>query len=292
MHPKPRYNDVMFHGRAAIARSAPCRLAAAVALAFVLAALVSAPGARGDDTPRLPHGLIADAPGTVATVIDGDTLTFTDGREVRLVGIQAPKLPLGRPDFEAWPLAPQAKQALTQLVEDRALTPHFGGRRADRHGRVLAHLTRSDGLWVQGALLARGMARVYSFADNRRAVRDMYAIEAASRAAERGIWSHPYYRVLDHGETNRHVGTFQLVEGRVRESAVVRGRAYLNYGTDWRTDFTVLVPRPALALFRAQFGRRLERLEGERIRVRGWLKRYNGPMIEATHPEQIEVLTQ
>ena len=31
-------------------------------------------------------------------------------------------------------------------------------------------------------------------------------------------------------------------------------------------------------------------LEGKRIRVRGWLKKYNGQMIAATHPEQIEVV--
>jgi hypothetical protein len=29
---------------------------------------------------------------------------------------------------------------------------------------------------------------------------------------------------------------------------------------------------------------------GREIRVRGWLEFYNGPMIEATHPEQIELL--
>ncbi|KKK84589.1 hypothetical protein LCGC14_2781820 [marine sediment metagenome] len=31
-------------------------------------------------------------------------------------------------------------------------------------------------------------------------------------------------------------------------------------------------------------------LAGKKIRVRGWLDNYNGPMIVATHPEQIEIL--
>ena len=34
----------------------------------------------------------------------------------------------------------------------------------------------------------------------------------------------------------------------------------------------------------------IESLAGLRIRVRGWIKSFNGPMIDATHPEQIEVL--
>ena len=33
-----------------------------------------------------------------------------------------------------------------------------------------------------------------------------------------------------------------------------------------------------------------EEYEGRTVRTRGWVKSYNGPMIEATHPEQIEVL--
>ena len=41
----------------------------------------------------------------VVEVIDGDTVVLEDGRQVRLVGIQAPKLALGRPGFRAWPSA-------------------------------------------------------------------------------------------------------------------------------------------------------------------------------------------
>ncbi len=28
------------------------------------------------------------------------------------------------------------------------------------------------------------------------------------------------------------------------------------------------------------------------VRVRGWVKRFNGPLIEVTHPEQIEVIEE
>ena len=59
------------------------------------------------------------SPGTSARgveVVDGDTVVLEDGRRVRLVGIQAPKLPLGRPGFERWPLADEAKHALESLV--------------------------------------------------------------------------------------------------------------------------------------------------------------------------------
>ena len=259
----------------------------ALALAFTCAVTALAPGA---GATGLPPGLVAGTPGEAASVSDGDTLTLADGRRVRLVGIQAPKLPLGRPGFRTWPLAGAARDALVEMSRGRRLTPHFGGAREDRHGRLLAHLTRDDGLWLQGALLARGLARVYSFPDNVAAVTEMYALERKARAARRGIWALDFYRVRDHAEAGRYVGSFQLVEGRVTSAAVARGRGYINFGTDWRRDFTITISKRARLRFRAAFGARLQRLKGKKLRVRGWLRRYNGPMIEATHPEQIEVL--
>ena len=30
-------------------------------------------------------------------------------------------------------------------------------------------------------------------------------------------------------------------------------------------------------------------LKGQKVRVRGWVESYNGPFIEAAHPNQIEI---
>jgi endonuclease YncB( thermonuclease family) len=151
-------------------------------------------GALPARTEVLPRGLVEGPPGTAVTIVDGDTLLLGDGRKVRLVGIQTPKLPLGRVGFKKWPLADEAKAALAALTQDRRLVVAFGGARADRHGRALAHLVRSaDRLWVQGEMLRRGMARVYSFPDNRKAVARMLVLERQARAEKRGIWGHPFY---------------------------------------------------------------------------------------------------
>ena len=68
-----------------------------------------------------------------------------------------------------------------------------------------------------------------------------------------------------------------------------RGRFYLDFGADWRRDFTVAIALGDRARFRAA-GLDPAGLEGATLRVRGWMRRLNGPMIEATHPEQIERL--
>lgn len=264
------------------------------AVAIVCGAALVAAAA---DSADAPFGLRPGGHATVTEVVDGDTVLLSDGREVRLVGIQAPKLPLGRRNFPTWPLAEEAKAALERLTLGHEVTLGHGGRDIDRHGRQLAHLFldggqgdgQGDRRWVQETLLGRGLARVYSFADNRALVAEMLSAERTARTARRGIWARPYYAIRTPAETGRDLGSFQLVEGRVLDVAQVRGTTYLNFGADWRTDFTVTVRKRNLASF-VDGGFDLEALEGRRVRVRGWLDNRNGPMIEATHPEQIEVL--
>lgn len=257
------------------------RIAASAALVLALVATGAAHALPPDD---LEPGRSA----RVAAVVDGDTVTLDGGSEVRLVGIQAPKLPLGRPGFRKWPLADEAKAAAEELTLDRIATLHFGGRRVDRHGRWLAHLYVGD-VWVQGELLRRGLARVYSFADNRARVAEMLAIESAARAAGRGIWALDYYRVLRPEEAAGLTGTFQIVEGRVFDVAHARPGVFLDFGADWRNDFAVAIATRDLATF-VEAGLDPERLVGATVRVRGWIDRGRGPVIKASHPEQLEVI--
>jgi len=253
---------------------------------FIAAALLNVSLAFAGDLEK-------GAPGHVVSVVDGDTVTLEDGREVRLVGIQAPKLPLGRRNFPTWPLADEAKAHLEDLGDGRDVEVVFGGSRMDRHGRVLAHLYTAEGAWIQGEMLRAGLARVYSFHDNRSLVAEMLALEREARDAGRGIWSHPFYRLHDaaalaEGPSDNMNG-FQLVEGRVLAVGNTRDRSYLNFGEDWNSDFTVVLNKKSRRLF-AQEGLAPEDYEGLRIRVRGWVKSFNGPMIEVSHPEQIELL--
>ena len=226
----------------------------------------------------------------VTAVVDGDTVVLETGRQVRLVGIQAPKLPLGRAGFEKWPLADEAKQTLESLVLGRSVTLAFGGQHVDRHNRLLAHLFTKDGTWIQREMLKEGLARVYSFPDNRALVDKMLLHENSSRVQKNGIWRVPYYLVLDTRAAESQIDRFALVEGRVRNVAQVRGRVFLNFGPDWKTDFTVSIAGKHLKRFQTD-GITPQDYKGRRIRVRGWLKSRNGPMIDVTHPEQIEVLS-
>lgn len=239
----------------------------------------------------LPPGETA----TVSAVLDGETLVLQDGREVRLLGIQAPAAP---PDWEGpepWPFAAQAKTALGALVQGAAVDLRFDARKEDRHGHLLAQVFLDrDGrrIWVQEALVADGMARVAALPDLDACLGPLLRVENEARHDRRGLWRSLTYQVRDANDP-RELGylrhTYQLVEGQVHGIGEGKTLVYINFAEDWHTDFTVTIKRKRLPVLEAA-GLDLESLPGRRIRVRGWVEWWNGPMIEISHPEEIEVL--
>jgi len=235
----------------------------------------------------------------IKAVVDGDTVELERGPDVRMVGTQAPKLPLGRDHVAEWPLARAAKRLLEDMIAERGAEAqlYFGGRRTDRHGRHLAHIVLDDGpdepLWLQGAMVLAGLARVYTFADNRSLITDLLLREHVAREQQRQVWDHPYYAVREARdaagllELTNH---FELVEGVVRNVAAHRARWYLNFGETWREDFTITIDREHDPVFEdSRFD--LNALQGAPVRVRGWVVEDGGPMIRVDHPEAIERLT-
>lgn len=216
----------------------------------------------------------------VRQVIDGEVLA-TDAGEVRLAGIMTPTQPSA--------LANQVLAALRNISIGRTVALAYEASAQDRHGRYLAQIETRAGVWLQGSLIDRGLARVATTPDSRARAAEMLARERAARAAGRGLWAYPSYRILSDADAAAHIGAFQLVEGRVLAVQRVKGVTYLNFGPDYRTDFTVQVLRESLPQFRAA-DMLLPDLQDRRVRVRGWLRQFNGPLIDATHPEQIEVL--
>jgi endonuclease YncB( thermonuclease family) len=231
---------------------------------------------------------------TVGEVIDGETLKLSDGRIVRLIGAKAPAPPLGWRGDDPWPLVEESKRALDRLASGKQVELKFGGRRSDRYDHVLAQvfvLGNDKPIWLQEELVSEGLARVYSFPDNRACIAELLAREREVRAKHLGVWGSSAYRIesADNVERlGRLTQSFQL-EGKVAKVGERGGRIYLNFADDWRSDFTISIERKDVPAFAAA-GIDLKGLAGKHVRVRGWIEWRNGPMIAATHPEQLELL--
>jgi endonuclease YncB( thermonuclease family) len=232
---------------------------------------------------------------TVAEIVDGETLKLGDGRVVRLIGAKAPAAPLGWRGDDPWPLVEESKQALDRLALGKRVELKFGGRRTDRYDHLLAQVfVMEDGkrLWLQEELVSEGLARVYSFPDNRTCVAELLARESEARAKHLGVWGSSAYRIQNASDIERLgrlTHSYQLVEGTVVKVGEGGGRIYLNFADDWRSDFTISIERKDIPAF-AGAGIDPKQLAGKQVRVRGWIEWRNGPMIAATHPEQLELL--
>jgi hypothetical protein len=63
----------------------------------------------------------------------------------------------------------------------------------------------------------------------------------------------------------------------------------VNFGRRWTRDFTVTIRRRLQKSFTAA-GIEPSKLQGRRVRVRGYIEQQSGPIIDAESPEQIEFM--
>lgn len=231
---------------------------------------------------------------TVAAVVDAETIVVEGGHEVRLVGALPPRPPL-EAKADAWPPEQLVRKALEALVLSRTVTLRSAGETSDRYGRWLAHAfveTPGQAVWVEGELVSRGLARAYALPGSTACLAPLLALEREARSAGRGLWGSGEFAVRNAASTSALLArrlSFEIVEGEVARVADVGGRLYMNFGSDWRRDFTATVPRRLIA-DAPEAAARIKALEGKRVRVRGWIERRNGPMIELSDLGEIEVV--
>jgi endonuclease YncB( thermonuclease family) len=228
----------------------------------------------------------------VRAINDGRSFILEDGREIRLAGIEVPLPPAAGESGPKAEAGLAARAALQSMLADQTVELRQNAVPADRYGRsvALAFVTGAQRSLAH-EMLARGFARVSAHVGDRACAEELLAHEQAARRAKLGLWSEPYYVIVaaDKGaELAAERGRFTVAEGRVwsvRESA---GTIYMNFGRRWTQSLTVTVSKRDEGGFAAA-GVDPKRLESRRVRVRGWIEERNGPRIEATRPEQIEI---
>lgn len=211
------------------------------------------------------------------------SLNLVGGQIVHLEGIRLPvadRAPIG--------FAANAIGTIEKLARSGSMTFAATPPKLDRYRRLRAQAFVGEH-WIQADLLERGLARVSLAPDRTECASELLAIEAEARQTGRGLWAWPSYAIRSAQDVRGDIGTFQIVEGTVLSTVVKGGRAYLNFGADWRTDFTVTVDPDDMANFR-RTGVDPKSYSGQTVRVRGWVQWLHGPEIEVPNPQGIEVI--
>lgn len=210
----------------------------------------------------------------VEAITSGTEFNLKDGTTVRLAGVRVSS-----------GLQAKAQAALEDLALGREV--RLVDASTDRWGRQSAQVERADGVWLQGALLAHGLALVQP--DSGARLARMREIERTARESGQGVWSGAG-PIADAHHPDRLEPGFAIVRGEVQELARTRYAVYLNFGEPWWQDFTLKIGTGAPEQRFEQAGQSLERLIGRTIEARGFVVEAGGPLIELRHPDQIEVL--
>ena len=197
---------------------------------------------------------------TVQRVVDGDTLRLSDGRSVRMIGLNTPEL--GRQGRSDEPFAVAARKRLQALVDASGgrvgLRP--GKQAKDHYGRTLAHIYSTSGANLEAQMLADGLGFQVAVAPNADLVACQQAAERSARKAGLGLWRQS--PVLKAEQIQR--SGFAVISGRVSKVQRNRGGIWIEL-----QDSLVLRVAPNLV---GQFDNaRLQALKGKQIEARGWI---------------------
>ena len=115
-------------------------------------------------------------------VIDGDSVRCADGREIRLLSIDAPEMAQ-----EPW--GERARDELLRVAPvSTALGVEYDAERVDTFDRDLAYLFLPGGDMLNEHMVATGYALAFIIPPNRRYEDRIEAAEATAEAEGRGLW--------------------------------------------------------------------------------------------------------
>ena len=193
----------------------------------------------------------------IERVVDGDTIHLSDGRKVRLVGIDTPELDHKKGNHE--PFAVEATQFVrSHLGSFVYIEPAKSDR--DRYGRYLYYLFDKDRISVASQLLSKGLGYRIAVPPNLDYQACFEAAENAARVAKKGLWQQNLQWQPKAG----------FAFSRVTITSVTKNRGGWWLETD--QDLVINLPPNVLDYWPAQ---KVFYLEGKVVEVRGWQHQRN-----------------
>ena len=158
----------------------------------------------------------------------------------------------------------------------------------DKYGRLLAFV-EVDERDVGIELLKQGLARTLFIGPCAVSREEAYKrLERNAFLAGRGMWSFYKPRQVAHKEAGKFIGKLMSVTGRVQNVFVGPTAVHLNFGSDYRSDFTAVIFRKNLSRLSHQgLQMPVTRYKGLEVEVTGIIKDYNGPEIVIDSADQI-----
>ncbi|MCF7893345.1 MAG: thermonuclease family protein, partial [Candidatus Omnitrophica bacterium] len=226
----------------------------------------------------------------VKEVIDGDTIILSNGKHLRYIGIDTPETRVKKGNkfvYDPQPFSREAAQFNKKLVEGKNVRIEFDIDKKDRYGRLLGYCF-TDGTFVNKKLIEEGYAVLYTYPPNIKYVESLAEAQKYARKNDKGMWG--VYQTINHKQAHRFINQIRTIKGKVLTTYKSNKCTYLNFGSNYRTDFTVVIFNKDLDYFQKKGINPLDFYRGKLIEVSGKIREYNGPEIIVSSPEEIRVI--
>lgn len=152
----------------------------------------------------------------------------------------------------------------------------------DRYGHAIMDDGDRNHEWV-----SQGTAIAYSDIASEQN-QSLFAAEVTARTQRVGLWKNDAV-AIPHQQAKQALNHYALIVGMVEEVSLQRAGAYINFGADWKKDFTIYVPKKTVTQMDSTA---LVALKGKEVLVRGYVHSYYGPRITLLNPQMMEVMDE
>ena len=215
----------------------------------------------------------------VNKVYDGDTVLLSDGRKIRLLGINTPEITHPRQLPQRG--GEEARQWLTRKLLNTRIRLEYDVETLDKYKRHLAHIFTEQGMHINVELVRLGYASTSIYPPNLKYLEQLLVAEQHAEFNTLGLWQYVEYQpkyISELNPTNKR--GWQRIIGRVRTIKSTPKNNYLQL-TD---NFVLRIKKTHIKYFND-----LKLLIGKQVEVRGWVnKDKRGFSMLIKHPSAIK----
>jgi hypothetical protein len=166
----------------------------------------------------------------------------------------------------------------------------------DRYGRCGVFVVNEAGETLQHALITKGLAvsdgehdaAIESGGVEKKVRKSRKTSKEKGKSKKEKSSAKKEEKFLTVSETFDNLGEAAVIEGVVQNIFKhEKGHIMLNFGEDWKTDFTVFIRNSSVKKFDEGY---FDALKGKKIRTKGKLYEKNGPSISLNSKKNIEII--
>lgn len=236
--------------------------------------------------------------GKVRNVIDSNTIELYDGRIVRYIGVDIPRLKVqqeGKWVFRPEPFAVKAREFSENLILNKSIRLAFDTQEQDQFGRVLAYCfvtveengTKKE-VFINKALLEEGLGYVFIDESNVKHVDDFFTAQKNAQQSKKNIWKEQ--KSIAPKKARYFINERKIITGKIVDVTETRRTINLLFHRRRKSYPKVVIFKSSFSHFRRFNIDPKTFYTRKKIKVFGLIREYSGPEIVVMHPSQIEII--